>query len=194
MTSHRCRTLLLAIGLLWCTGAASQQSRLLVERRGDYLSVSAPQLHFLTGRGMEKLQNGSTVTFVMRLSATPQHGVKAVFSLQEKLVISFDLWEEKYSIVQSRPGGRSASRLTAAMTEAWFLESVKIPIRSIPDRAPFVIRFECRIEENEAPDNGEKSSTLTLAGLIDVFGRKRHEEPIRWEASSGPFRLDDLKK
>jgi hypothetical protein len=184
----------MAVGLIWCARAGAQPSPLMVELRGDHLTVSAPQLRFLAGSAMEKLQNGSTVTFLMTLAVTLRHGVKPVFLAQEKLMISYDLWEEKYSIVESRQGGQSASRLTAGMVEGWFLEKVQIPVHSIPEGEPFVIRFECRMGGNEAEENGEKSSTMTLATLIDLFGRKKNEGPVRWEASAGPLRLDDLKK
>jgi hypothetical protein len=40
----------------------------------------------------------------------------------------------------------------------------------------------------------ESVSGLTLAGLIDVFSRKKREEPPHWEALSGPLRLMDLKQ
>jgi hypothetical protein len=184
----------MAVGLIWCARAVAQPSHLMVELRDDHLIVSAPQLHFLAGKTMEKLQNGSTITCLMTLSVTPRYGAKPVFLVKEKLIVSFDLWEETYSIVESKPGGRSASRLTAEMAENWFLEKAKIPVHSIPEGEFFMIKFECRVEGNDAAEKGEDSSTMTLATLIDLFGRKKHEEPVRWEASAGPLRLDDLKK
>ena len=56
-----------------------------------------------------------------------------------------------------------------------------------------MIRLECFVEEDEEKENGENRSALTLAGLIDVFSRKKREEPLRWEAAAGPFRLEQLK-
>jgi hypothetical protein len=194
MVFRRCLRLFTAVGLIWCARAVAQPSQLKVELHGDYLSVNAPQLHFLAGKAMQKLQNGSTLNCLMTLSVTPRHGVKPVFFVKERLIVSFDLWEETYSIIESRPGGRSASRLTPEMVEDWFLEKVKIPVRSIPDGEFFMIVFECRTEGNDAGEIGQDSSTTTLAALIDLFGRKKHEAPVRWEASAGPLRLDDLKK
>jgi hypothetical protein len=194
MFSRQWQFLFLGIGFTLCMQAVAQPSRLAVELHGDQLSVSAPQLHFLAGRAMEKLQNGMTLTCKMTLAVTPRHSVKPVFLVQEKLLVSLDLWEEKYSVAESRPGGRSASRLSSEMVEEWFLEKVRIPVHSIPDGESFVIRYECRIAGNEAEENEEQGTTMTLATLIDLFGHKKHEEPIRWEASSGPMRLNDLKK
>ena len=89
--------------------------------------------------------------------------------------------------------GRAASRLTAAMAEAWCLENMPIPLQSVPERQSFMIRLECSIEDNENGNGEQSNSSLTLARLIDVFSRKRKAEPPKWEAVSGLLRLDDLK-
>ena len=107
--------------------------------------------------------------------------------------MSFDLWEEKFSVVKAGPGGRSASRLSAAMAEAWCLENLPLPVRVVPAQEPFVIRWECRIGENEEESVGDTRPALTLAGLIDVFSRKKSEVPPKWEATAGPLRLQDVK-
>ena len=96
-------------------------------------------------------------------------------------MFSFDLWEEKYSVVQSGAKERSASRLTAAMAEAWCLENMPIPVSGVPGDQPFIVKFECSLEQNEEK-NGENHSSLTLARLIDIFGRKKDEPLPRWEA------------
>ena len=193
MKFPRCRILLFAIGCILSANAPALPQSLQLERHGDHLHVTAPQLLFLFGRAAEKLRNGSTVTFLLTLIAAPEHGRKAGFLEQEKFVVSFDLWEEKYSVVQTAPGSRSASRLTAAAAEAWCLEKMPIAVSSVPEREPFMIRLECSIEENEKKESGEDHSGLTLATLIDVFSRKKQAEPFRWETSAGPFRLVNLK-
>jgi hypothetical protein len=164
-----------------------------VERHGEELHITAPQLRFIQGRALERLHNGSTVAFVITLTAAAEHAGKPAFVLRERFVVSFDLWEEKYSVVQSRPDGRSASRLTSATAEAWCLESMPVPVRAVPERQQFVIKFECYVDESESENGNGENSTLTLSGLIDIFGRKSSEAPLRWEASTGPLRLGDIK-
>jgi hypothetical protein len=193
MKGSRFRILLLALAGILGTQASAQSPSLLVERHDGYLRVSAPQLHFLTGRALDRLHDGSTVTYAITLTAVAERSKKPAFLLQERFAVSFDLWEEKYSVVQIRQDGRAASRLTAAMAEAWCLENMPIPVPAVPDRQPFVIRLECSIDASEAENGSISGSGLTLAGLIDVFSRKRNEEPLRWQATSGPLRLSDLK-
>lgn len=193
MKSNRYRILLFAVGCVACAVAPAFPQSLQLERHGDHLLVAAPQLHFLSGRAIEKLKNGSTVTFVLTLSAIPQHERKAGFLQTKRFVMSFDLWEEKYSVVESWQEGRSASRLTSAAAEAWCLENMSIPVRSVPEGQPFMVRLECSMEENKEKEIGGSRSGLTLVALIDVFSRRKQAEPLCREVSAGPFRLEQLK-
>ena len=178
---------------LFSAGSGAQHQSLIPGRNGDYIHVTATQLHFLGGKAEERLRNGARIIFVMTMAAFWENSRKSAILIRETFVVSYDLWEEKYSVVQRKPGGRSASRIAAATAEAWCLENIAIPVRSIPERRAFMLRFECSIAEEEAPKNEKNNSTLTLAGLIDVFSRKKREEPFHWEAVAGPFRLEDLK-
>jgi hypothetical protein len=189
MKKYRCQTLASTICILLCVFGQAQSNSILLERHGDQLSVAAPQLHFISGKAVEKLQNGSTVTYVLTITVAPERSKKQ--TLHAKFAVSYDLWEENYS-VSRMPDGRNASRLTAAMTEAWCLENMTIPIRSVPERQPFMLRLECTIEENEEKEIGKTSGPI-FADLVDIFGRKKQEAPLRWEMAAGPFRLEDLK-
>ncbi len=171
--------------------ALAQPAPLVVERRGNQIHVSAPQLHFLAGKPLERLTNGASVTYVLELSLSA--GGVAATRLQERFILSYDLWEEKFSVVQVGASGRSASHLSAAAAEAWCLDNMPLPLPAVNQEKPFSIRFECSYLEG--PDAGvEGNPSLTLAGLIDVFSRKKKEEPAHWEAVSKTIRLMDLKQ
>ena len=193
MRCYRYRILLIAVAGILSAAVPAKSGSLTVVHRGDHLRVSAPQMHFLEGKPLEALHNGSTVTYILSLTVVAEQAAEPTFLLQERFLFSFDLWEEKYSVVQAGPGGRSASRLTAPMAEAWCLESMPIPLRAVPERQSFMVRLECHIEENEKESGGEGDSRLTLAALIDIFSRKREAEPLKWEESSGSLRLEDLR-
>jgi hypothetical protein len=194
MKCSRYLILLMAMECLLCVEARAQLGSLEVELRGDHLRISTPQLHFLEGKALERLHNGSTVTYIIALTAGQEHARTPAFRLQKRFIISFDLWEEKYSVVQSEPGGSAASHLTAIHAEAWCLEAMPVPLGVIPAQQPFVIKLECFVEKNEEEKRGENRSGLTLAGLIDIFSRRKSEAPLHWEASAGPLRLSDLKR
>jgi hypothetical protein len=190
---YKGRVLWIAICCLVYGNAPANPEYLSAERHGDHLRVIAPQMHFISGAAVERLRNGAAITYVLNLSLTAQHAKKPAFQLQEKFAISFDLWEEKYSVVQRKPDGHTASRLNSSTAEAWCLENMPIPVRSVPERQPFMIRLECFIEEDEEKENGDSPPGLTLAALIDVLSRKKSGESLRWEASGGPFLLEHLK-
>jgi hypothetical protein len=164
-----------------------------VERRGTTLHVAAPHLHFLEGKPLEQLHNGASVTYVFSLTLTADRSSAPAFRLQERFIVSFDLWEEKFSVVQAGTPGRSGSHLTAAMAEAWCLDNLPVPMPALPAEKTFVIKLEWSVAENESENSSEIRPGLTLAGLIDVFSRKGREAPPRWQAISGRLRLVDLK-
>ena len=189
MENNRCQTVMMTLCVLLCVGGLAQSISILVERHGDYLSVAAPQLHFISGKALEKLHNGSAITYVIMLTVLPEHYKKQ--TLNTKFAVSYDLWEQNYSVSRI-PDGRAASRLSVAMAEAWCLENVTIPIRSVPERQSFMIKLECTVEENERKEDAKPTGN-PLGDLVDIFSRKKQEAPQRWEISAGPFRLEELK-
>src|SRR6476646_12061048 len=92
---------------------------LAVSFDGDNLRVSAPDLHFLTGKALERLKDAATVTFLSQLTLfSDAHGT--VFKrAAERLVVSYDLWEEKFSV--TIPGGsrRRHEKASAAEAASW---------------------------------------------------------------------------
>jgi hypothetical protein len=169
----------------------AQSQTLTVERQGKQLRVSAPQLHFLEGAPLEQLHNGASVTFEFTLTFAA--GGAATSRVQERFIVSYDLWEEKYSVVQAGSSGRSTSHLSAAAAEAWCLDNMPLPLPALGADKTFSIKLECSIVDPE-DSSGENSSVLTLASLIDVFSRKKQPAPLHWEATSVPVRLSDLKE
>ena len=191
MKSYRYCILVTCFAGLACLQMLAQSTPLKVERRGNQLHVTAPQLHFLLGKPLERLNNGASVTYTLELTLLA--GASPTNRQQEHFILSYDLWEEKYSVVQAGSQGRAASHLTAAAAETWCLDSMQLPLPALSPDKSFTIKLECTYVDNEI-SGGESSSGLTLAGLIDVFSRKKKEEPLRWEALSGPLRLKDMKQ
>jgi len=193
MRHHWHLSLLICFAGVFCPQLQAQNQSLAVERHGDHLQVAAPQLHFLEGNPLEQLHNGASVTYVLTLTLTAGQSNKTLYHLEERFVVSFDLWEEKFSVVQTVPLGRSSSHLTAAAAEAWCLENMPIPHPALAPEKTFMIKLECRVAEDEGEGSSETGSRLTLASLIDIFSRKAREAPPRWEAVSSPLKQADLK-
>jgi hypothetical protein len=171
----------------------AQIPTLEVTREESHLRVAAPQLHFLEGKSLEKLHNGAPVTYVFEVTLGSDQSDKTLAHLRERFIISFDLWEERFAVVQAAPPGRAGSHFTAAAAESWCLSNIQIPVPPLTPEKTFVIKLECWAEEGAGANVGDSDSGLTLSGLIDVFSRKGRDTQTRWEAASGLLRLGDIK-
>ena len=171
---------------------SAQPAPLTVERDGGSLRLSAPQLHFLTGEPLERLHNGRSVTYVLTVSLKAQRGGPRRAGLTRQVVISYDLWEERFAAVRLDDPKSAASHLTASAAEAWCIDLLSLPVGAAPANGTFVVELECTLRDGDAQP-AETPSAATFTGLIDLLSRKARTAPPRWEAASLPVRLADLK-
>jgi hypothetical protein len=80
---------------------------------GDNLHVAAPQLHFLTGRPLSRLKDGTSVVFLSQLTIFRDDRGTVFRRSPERLTVSYDVWEEKFKVVLA-VDRRSVSRLSLA--------------------------------------------------------------------------------
>jgi len=167
--------------------------RLNVTWDGDDLHVAAPQLHFLTGKPLDRLKDGATVVFLTQLTLTTDNFTTSLRRTPERFVFSQDVWDEKFSVTKLGEGQRTVSHLSAAAAEAWCLDNVAISATGLPQDRPFWLRFELRAAaKDEAAVIGE--SGLNLTRLIEIFSRRPRDQQPQWTAEAGPLRLGDLKR
>jgi hypothetical protein len=169
MRHHKTFVVLACVGVLAIARLSSQSPSLAVERQGDRLRVSAPGAHFIEGRPLEQLRNGAAVTFVLSAMVVPQNEGGRTVRHEGRFVVSYDLWEERFSVVLVGPPRRSASRLARDAAEAWCLAALSPRVSDVP------------------------AEGLTLSALLDILSRKAEAAQVRWEAWSPPLRLADLK-
>ena len=170
---------------------SGQPAPMTVERDGGLLRLRAPQLRFLTGSPLARLHDGRSVTYVFSASIRIHRGGPRVHGLTRQVIFSYDLWEERFSVVRRDDPKVAASHLTTAAAEEWCVDLLALPVRAAPADKAFVVELECSLREENAPAADAPSAT-TLTGLIDIFSRKEPSAPPRWEASSLPLRLADL--
>ncbi len=183
---------LLVLALVPCS--ALQGQVLQAHLQGEQLYVTAPQLHFLNERILERLHNGAAVPFHFQLTAVPSSGGRPLAQVSDRFVLSFDLWEERFSVVQSNAPRRTVSHLASLAAEAWCLENLALAVSALAAEKSFVLKLDIRAEEPGDEPSADSGSGLSLTGLIDVFSRKAKEQPLRWSAVTGPIRLQDLKQ
>jgi hypothetical protein len=161
---------------------------------GDNLHVSAPYLRFLTGKTLEQLHNGAPAAFDGQLSLSLDGFASFLNRAVERFVVSFDIWEEKFSVTTTTKERRSASHLSETGAESWCFSALTLPLSALPREGPFWLRLELRLEDSKDQAGLLEGSGISLARLIEIFSRRARPQQPPWQAEVGPLRLADLKK
>jgi hypothetical protein len=182
--------LAIVAALVWTPLPLSSQS-LSVATANGVVQVRAPGLRFIEGEPLARLKDGQAVRVDFLLSVLAKPGSAATVQRRQTLVLSYDLWEERFAVTSPDTPSRSVSHLTAAAAEAWCVEQLDFPASSLgPGRTlPFWIRLEYRVRTDVSaePDQGG----LTLQGLIDLLSRRRRTGDVSHAIEAGPFRVKE---
>ena len=157
---------------------------------GD-IRVTAPTLHFLTGKSLSLLHDGAAVPFDFQLIIASGSKNNVVARALERFTVSYDVWEEKFSVVRVRDFRRSGMRLSASSAESWCLDNIVVPATGLPAGQQLWARLEIRSAESKEPLAA--NSGINLATLIEIFSRPSRPQQDRWSVESAPFQLADLK-
>jgi hypothetical protein len=172
-------------------GAMSVSTQGLVPRHvAGEIRVTAPSLHFLTGQSLSRLHDGAAVPFDFQLIITGSNN-NVVARALERFTVSYDVWEEKFSVVRVRDFRRSGMRLSANSAESWCLENLFVPASGLPEGQQLWARLEIRTVESREPLPAD--SGINLATLIEIFSRPSRPQQDRWSVESAPFQLASLK-
>lgn len=164
---------------------------LLPHNAAGEIRVTAPSLHFLTGKSLTRLHDGAAVPFDFRLIVTSGTKNNVVAQSLERFTVSYDVWEEKFSVVRVSDFRRSGMRLSASSAEAWCLDNIGVRAAALPAGQQLFARLEIRSAETKEPL--EATSGINLATLIEIFSRPSRPQQDRWAVDSAPFQLNDLK-
>ena len=189
---HRLQAVL---ALFLCTqlvGMTVSSQGLLPHHVAGDIRVTAPSLHFLTGKSLSRLHDGAAVPFDFQLIITSGSKNNVVARALERFTISYDVWEEKFSVVRVRDFRRSGMRLSASSAESWCLDNIVVAAAGLPTGQQLLARLEIRSAESKEPL--ATSSGINLATLIEIFSRPSRPEQDRWSVESAPFQLSDSKQ
>lgn len=167
---------------------------LIVRRSGDLLRVAAPRLHFLTGKALQRLRDGATVPFDFQLSIAAGSKGNVVERAFERFTVSYDVWEEKFSVVRLRDFHKSTASLSANAVESWCLENIFARGFNLPADRQLWARLEVRTAEPKEPSSSPYSDPgVSITTLIGIFSRPPRPAQDHWALESAAFRLVDLK-
>ncbi len=175
-----------------CLGAQD----LSVHLDGDYLRVSLPHLDFLQGKPLDRLKDGASVAFLGQLTITSSPGsLQPIAKTVARFALSYDIWEERFSVTKiGLDSRRSQSHLSAQATENWCLDNLGIDRSQLPADKPFYVNLDLRVEDPKDQLSAIGDPGINITRLIEIFGRPSRGAQPRWLKSSGPFRLEDLKR
>ncbi len=184
----------LGLSLFLCRAQAAES--ISVGYDGENLHPVAPNLHFLTGRSLDRLKDAETVTFYWRMSLLDANHSGPLRVSVGKFVVSFDIWEEKFKVAIPGPAMRSKAGLTGPQAEAWCLENTSIQPAGLAQDTQFYLRFELRSDhQREAPGMTADPGGLSISAIpaiLERLSRKAGPDDPSWTLESGRVRLSEL--
>jgi hypothetical protein len=179
-------------------GLAMWAEDLALRWRNNFIELSAPHMHFLTGKPLERLQHGAQVPFdfkVSLFSGTKNH----LFSrLAERFLVSYDVWGETFSVLKTQQPRTSVTHLDAAEAEEWCLKQMRVDPAGLSETEPLWAQVDVRVPlEKGATPFGKDSITesgINLTGLIDLFSRPPAVAQPHWMEDTGPVTLEEVKR
>jgi hypothetical protein len=189
------RSWLLA-GLTFPLFSARAADSMKVFYDGDNLHVAAPTLHFLTGKPLERLKYGDVVAYVLQLELLNEARTMVVRPQKGRFVVSYALWEEKFSVTQlaTAPGiaPRTVEGLSATDAETWCFNNLTMSTLGLEPSQYYWLRLELRT--GTARDFADDSKIgISIKDLIDLLGRK-NTEVTHWGPLETRVRLADLPR
>lgn len=182
---------------LFCLLPASLAAQdLAVHLDGDYLRVSLPHIDFLSGKPLDRLKDGGSVAFLGSLSITSSpNSLRPVAKTVARFALSYDIWEERFSVTKIGSDSRSSvSHLSAKETENWCLDNLGIDRSQLPSDKPFYVNFDLRVEDPKDQLALIGDAGISITRMIEILGRPSRGAQPRWLKSSGPYRLEELKR
>jgi hypothetical protein len=191
----RRRWLLASVGLPLSRAVAlmAEAPRLGVTWDGDNLHISAPTLRFLAGKPLERLENGATVVFLSQLSLSTDGTWNTPFRrVQDRLVVSYDLWEKKFSVTRLGHAAQSRGRMSAAEAQQWCVDSLVVSSTGMAPDRPYWLRLEMRVADPKELSSAVGQPGISITKLVEIFSRKPGIDEQRWALEAGPFKLSEL--
>ncbi|MBS1830268.1 MAG: hypothetical protein JST93_33510 [Acidobacteria bacterium] len=161
---------------------------------GRELRVSS-RLQFLTGRSLDSVRNGRAVPFDFQLSL--MRGTLTAARTIERFTISYDLWEEKFSVARlsrDQSSSRQVSHLSQEDAAAWCFDNISVPTAALDPDTPYTVHVEVRAGDGRTSSAWLSEPGVSLTTLIEIFSRPARTQQQKWNLQAGPIRLKDVRR
>jgi hypothetical protein len=178
---------------LGCVAAFAQMRTVWLSRNGDTVHVRGDRLGLIAGAPLARLKDGRSVR--LELDVATAHAPAGPFSVhaRRRLVVSYDLWEERFAVGRLDPPLRSISHLTTQDAEAWCIDQLVVPASTFAGNgtgARLWVRLSYRFEDEDRASTPDDNGGVTLRGLIDRLSRRSDSGAWSGTIVSGPVRID----
>jgi hypothetical protein len=172
---------------------------LVLSTQEGRLEFSAPRVHFLVGKPLERLRNASEVPFDFKITVWSGTRTHTLREAHERFVVSYDLWEQKFSVTKLVTPRRTARNLTDTAAEAWCLREMSMDVTGVGVNEPLWARLEIRAQDPKETTlpfgrGNITDSGISLTSLIEVFSRPAATTQPHWTVETGPVTLDQLRR
>jgi hypothetical protein len=200
LTIRRARTQRLAVQAvlaaligLEVTAMSVSSTDLFVRRAASDIHLIAPRLHFLTGKTLERLRDGAVVPFDFQFTIAAGSKSNVVARAVERFTVSYDVWQEKFSVVRVSDFRKSSLSLSATAAEAWCVDNIFLPSSTLPAGKELWARLEIRSAEQRGPIAMTADSGISIVTLVELFSRPPRPQQDHWSLETAAFHLTDLK-
>jgi hypothetical protein len=159
----------------------------------------SPKVDFLTGPALAHLRNAATVPIDINISVFSGAKNHLYGRSTDRFIVSFDLWEESFSVVKTQAPRRTASHLSARAAEAWCFNQMSIETAGLAPTEQLWAHVDVRAEE-PAKDGrlfgrgNVSESGINLTSLIEIFSRPAQSQQQHWTLDAGPFTLNQIRR
>lgn len=161
---------------------------------GRELRVSS-RLQFLTGRSLDSVRNGRAVPFDFQLSL--MRGTMTAARTVERFTISYDLWEEKFSVARlsrDQSPRRQVSHLSQEDAASWCFDNISVSTAALDPETPYTVHVEVRAGDGRVSSAWLNEPGVSLTTLIEIFSRPARTQQQKWTLQAGPIRLKDMRR
>jgi hypothetical protein len=163
---------------------------------GDMLQPALPNFHFLSGKPLERLNQGNTVAFLAKITLYTDEGHTTIkYSPIQKFILSQDIWNSTFKVTINTVTPHDRVGLTAAQAESWCLENIVISAAEVPKDK--LLWLQCDFQTVPQHDLsrvvGDKG--ISFLSIVEYLSRKAGVGEPGWTFKTPhPFRLQDLPR
>jgi hypothetical protein len=171
---------------------------LILNAHDNRLEFSTP-IHFLSGQPLARLRNAAEVPFVIQTTLWSGTRNNVFRQAKDRFLVSFDLWEETYSVTALETPQKRKSHLSATAAEKWCLEQMTLDTTGLSGSERIWTLLDIRAEDpiptGALFGRGQiGESGISLTPLIEVFSRPARSQQPHWTIPRGPETLDQIRR